>query len=107
MMSVKYINASIQQIAKANNMLLKQSPEFATLMYHKGLISSSRPYFNTFTVKKIHKTQNWYDLKTGHLNNIGKAKTTKLLNQLCGDPNITLDNFVKKIAEKYQKLKWY
>ena len=107
MLSVKYVDASIQQIAKANNMLLKQSPEFATLIYHKGLISSQRPYLNTFTVKKIHKTFNWYDKTTGMLTNEGRTKTIKLLNKLCGDPNITLEKYLQKFTEIYKKLKWY
>ena len=101
MLNVKYIDASIDQIKRMNNLLLKQSSGFATKMYHKGLISSKRPYFNEDTTKLLYNSKDCYD-KTGKLTEAGKDKVFKMVKKFCGTGYADIKKFMNTTIRKYR-----
>lgn len=101
MFKVKYIDASIEQVTRMNNLLLRKSSGFATQMYNKGLISSKRPYFNEDTAKLLYNSKDCYN-KAGKLTETGKEKVFKMVKKLCGTGYADIQKFMNATIRKYK-----
>lgn len=104
MLSVKYLDASIQDIARMSNIMLRKSSKFANDAYNNGIITSRRPYINEKTIRNFYDTGDCYG-KTGKLTDAGKKEVYKMLKNTFGKANITLREVMNRTLKAYDKIK--